>query len=99
LPRSSGTRISVRALEKAGFRITRQSKHIIMTDGTRIVVVSRQDPVDPYTMGDIVNRAGLTIEQSRELLQVRFPPGNPAPRSKNDYQSISVPSPCSFALS
>ena len=38
---------SVRALEKAGFRITRQSKHIIMTDGTRIVVVSRQDPVDP----------------------------------------------------
>ena len=28
---------AVRALEKAGFRIARQGKHIVMTDGERIL--------------------------------------------------------------
>jgi predicted RNA binding protein YcfA (HicA-like mRNA interferase family) len=27
---------AVRALEKAGFQIARQGKHIVMTDGTRV---------------------------------------------------------------
>jgi predicted RNA binding protein YcfA (HicA-like mRNA interferase family) len=30
---------AVRALEKAGFRIARQGKHIVMTDGVRIVTI------------------------------------------------------------
>jgi predicted RNA binding protein YcfA (HicA-like mRNA interferase family) len=59
---------AVRALEKAGFRIHRQGKHIVMTDGTRIVTVPRHNPVHAITMGTIVRTAGLTIDQFRKLL-------------------------------
>ena len=30
---------AVRALEKAGFHIARQGKHIVVTDGTRILTI------------------------------------------------------------
>jgi len=59
---------AVRALEKAGFWIARQGKHVVMTDGTRIVTVPRHNPVNAITMGDIVRDAGLTNEQFRKLL-------------------------------
>ena len=59
---------AIRALEKAGFRIIRQGKHITMSDGTRRVFIPRQNPLNPFTMADIVVEAGLTIEQFRELL-------------------------------
>ncbi|MEW5881752.1 MAG: type II toxin-antitoxin system HicA family toxin [Pseudomonadota bacterium] len=59
---------AVRALQKAGFRIARQSGHIVMTDGTRIVTIPRHNPVNAITMGGIVKDAGLTVEQFRALL-------------------------------
>ena len=59
---------AVKALEKAGFRIARQGKHIVMTDDVRIVTIPRHDPVDAYTMAGIVRDAGLTEQQFRELL-------------------------------
>lgn len=59
---------AVRALEKAGFRIARQSKHIVLTDGQRIVTVPRSNPVNAITMGRIVHDAGLTAEEFRGLL-------------------------------
>ena len=59
---------AVRALEKAGFRVIRQGKHIVMTDGVRIVTVPRHNPVNAYTMGGIVRDAGLTEEEFRRLL-------------------------------
>ncbi|MBZ5583335.1 MAG: type II toxin-antitoxin system HicA family toxin [Acidobacteriia bacterium] len=59
---------AVKALEKAGFRIARQGKHIVMTDGSRIVTIPRHDPVDAVTMGGIVHDAGLTPQQFRKLL-------------------------------
>jgi predicted RNA binding protein YcfA (HicA-like mRNA interferase family) len=59
---------AVRALEKAGFRIVRQSKHIVMSDGQRILTIPRSNPVDAYTMGGIIRDAGLTLEKFRELL-------------------------------
>ena len=59
---------AVRALQKAGFRIVRQSKQIVMTDGTRILTIPRHDPVNAITMAGIVRDAGLTIERFRELL-------------------------------
>ena len=59
---------AVRALEKAGFRVTRQGKHITMSDGFRKVYLPRQNPIDPFTMGDIVRQSGLTVAQFRELL-------------------------------
>jgi predicted RNA binding protein YcfA (HicA-like mRNA interferase family) len=59
---------AVKALEKAGFRIARQGRHIVMTDGVRIVTIPRHDPVDAFTMGGIVRDTGLTEQQFRDLL-------------------------------
>ena len=59
---------AVRALQKAGFRVVRQGKHIVMTDGTRILTIPRANPVNAFTMGGIVRDAGLTIEEFKELL-------------------------------
>lgn len=59
---------AVRALEKAGFRIVRPGKHIVMSDGTRIITIPRHNPVNAFTMGGIVQDAGLTPERFRDLL-------------------------------
>ena len=59
---------AVRGLEKAGFRIERQGKHIVMTDGVRVLTIPRHNPVNAYTMGRIVQDAGLTVEAFRKLL-------------------------------
>ncbi len=59
---------AIRALEKAGFHIRRQGKHIVMTDGLRIVVIPRHNPVNAFTMATIVRGSGLTIDQFRKLL-------------------------------
>lgn len=59
---------AVRALQKAGFWVKRQGKHIVMTDGARIVTVPRNNPINPITMGTIIRGAGLTIERFRKLL-------------------------------
>jgi predicted RNA binding protein YcfA (HicA-like mRNA interferase family) len=59
---------AVRALERAGFRIARQGKHIVMTNGERILTIPRHNPVNAFTMASIVRDAGLTIEQFKELL-------------------------------
>jgi len=58
----------VRALEKAGFHVAREGKHVVLTDGVRIVTVPRHDPVNTLTMGGIVRDAGLSVEQFRRLL-------------------------------
>ncbi len=59
---------AVRALEKAGFRILRQGKHIAMTDGTRKLMIPRHNPVNANTMGGIIRSAGLTEDEFRRLL-------------------------------
>jgi predicted RNA binding protein YcfA (HicA-like mRNA interferase family) len=59
---------AVKALARIGFRIARQGKHIVMTDGVRIITIPRHDPVDAHTMGGIVRDAGLSPEQFRKLL-------------------------------
>lgn len=58
----------MRALEKAGFAIVRQGKHIVMSDGTRILTIPRRNPVNAFTLGGIVRDAGLSVEEYRELL-------------------------------
>lgn len=70
MPKLAGVnhRDAVRALEKVGFRIAREAKHIVMTNGQRIVTIPRHNPVNAYTMGGIVEDAGLSIEQFRKLL-------------------------------
>lgn len=59
---------AVRALEKAGFQIRRQGKHIVMSDGTRILTILRHNPVNAITMDTIIRGAGLSVEEFRELL-------------------------------
>jgi hypothetical protein len=59
---------AVRALEKAGLRVVREGKHIVMTDGKRILTIPRANPVNAYTMGGIVQDAGLTVEEFRKLV-------------------------------
>lgn len=59
---------AIRALEKIGFRVARQGKHVIMTDGKRILVIPRHNPVNAITMGGIARDAGLTPDQFRALL-------------------------------
>ena len=59
---------AVRALQKAGFRVARQGKHIIMTDDVRIITIPRHNPVNAFTMGGIVRDAGLSEDEFRALL-------------------------------
>ena len=61
-------RRAVRALERSGFRIIRQGRHVVMSDGVRILTIPRHDPINAITMGGIVRDAKLTIEQFRKLL-------------------------------
>ena len=59
---------AVRALEKAGFRIIRQGKHIVMSDGVRILTIPRHNPVNAFTMGGIARDAGLSVAEFKKLL-------------------------------
>jgi predicted RNA binding protein YcfA (HicA-like mRNA interferase family) len=59
---------AVRALQKAGFQIVRQGKHIVMSNGARYITIPRHNPIKAFTMGGIVRDAGLTVEEFRQLL-------------------------------
>jgi predicted RNA binding protein YcfA (HicA-like mRNA interferase family) len=59
---------AVGAFEKAGVKIVRQGKHIVMSDGAHFITIPRHNPVNALTMGGIVKDAGLSAEQFRELL-------------------------------
>jgi predicted RNA binding protein YcfA (HicA-like mRNA interferase family) len=59
---------AVRALEKAGFRVVREGKHIVMNDGMRQITIPRHNPIKAFTMGGIVQDAGLTVDEFRKLL-------------------------------
>lgn len=59
---------ATRTLEKAVYRITKQGKHITMSNGAARVHIPRNNPIKAVTMGAIVTKAGLTVERFRELL-------------------------------
>ncbi len=59
---------AVRALQRAGFTIVRQGKHVVMSNGARILTIPRHNPVNAFTLGGIARDAGLTVEQFRDLL-------------------------------
>jgi hypothetical protein len=58
----------VRAFERAGFRVVRQAKHIVMSDGLRFLTIPRHNPVNAFTMGGIVRDSGLSVDQFKKLL-------------------------------
>jgi len=57
---------AVRALERAGYWILRQGKHIVMTNGMNKLIIPRNNPINAITMGGIVRDAGMTIDQFRQ---------------------------------
>jgi len=59
---------AVCALEKAGFTIKRQGKHIAMTNDHSVLVIPRNDPSNAFTMVSIVEAAGLSPEKFKRLL-------------------------------
>jgi predicted RNA binding protein YcfA (HicA-like mRNA interferase family) len=60
---------AVKALQKAGFEVVREGKkHIVMSDGLRLVTIPRSNPVNAYTMGGISKDAGLAPEAFKKLL-------------------------------
>ncbi len=58
----------MRAVVKAGFRVVRESKHTVLTDGSRILTIPRGNPINAFTMGGIVKDAGLSPDRFRQLL-------------------------------
>jgi predicted RNA binding protein YcfA (HicA-like mRNA interferase family) len=59
---------AVRALEKVGFRVIRQGKHIVMSDGIVRLTLPRHNPINAFTMGAIARDAGLSPEEFKKLL-------------------------------
>lgn len=59
---------AVRALRKTGFRVVRQGKHIVMSNGVVRLTVPRNNPISAFTMGAIAVDAGLTPDEFKALL-------------------------------
>ncbi len=59
---------AVSAFEKVNFWISREGKHIGMTNGTRRIIVSRHSRLNPYTLKGIIRDAGLTDKEFKKLL-------------------------------
>jgi predicted RNA binding protein YcfA (HicA-like mRNA interferase family) len=59
---------AIRALRKVGFEVVRQGRHVVMSDGRRIVTIPRSNPVNAFTMGGIARDAGLSVEEFKRLL-------------------------------
>ena len=63
-----GQRDAVRVFEKLGYRVVRQSGHIVMSNGQTRLIIPRHNPINAITMGSIAKDAGLTPDQFRALL-------------------------------
>lgn len=59
---------AIRVFEKLGYRIKRQSGHVVMSDGKTRLIIPRQNPVNALTMGAIAADAGLTPDEFLKLL-------------------------------
>jgi len=70
LPRVSGRR-AVRAFQRAGGEVSRQrGSHIVMTKPGSIYTLSIPDhrELGPGLLRSLIRKAGLTLEEFRELL-------------------------------
>ncbi|MCF7708772.1 MAG: type II toxin-antitoxin system HicA family toxin [Verrucomicrobia bacterium] len=59
---------ALRALEQAGFKVIREGKHTILSNGIRFLTIPRHNPINAFTMGGIVKDSGLTVEEFKKLL-------------------------------
>jgi hypothetical protein len=42
---------AIKALKKAGFEVVRQGKHIVISDGIRIITIPRANPIKCFYYG------------------------------------------------
>nr|WP_255517769.1 type II toxin-antitoxin system HicA family toxin [Synechococcus sp. CBW1108] len=56
----------MRVFQKLGYRIVRESGHLILSNGESRLLIPRHDPINAITMGAIARDAGLTPQQFRE---------------------------------
>jgi len=59
---------AVKAFKKAGFHVAREGKHIAMTDGEKIIIIPRENPINSFTMAGIIKDAGLSLRDFKKLL-------------------------------
>lgn len=59
---------AVRVFGKLGYRIAREGKHTVMSNGKVRLTIPRHNPINAFTMAAIARDAGLTPDQFRELL-------------------------------
>jgi predicted RNA binding protein YcfA (HicA-like mRNA interferase family) len=59
---------AIRAFEKVGFRVIRQGKHVVMSNGVTRLTIPRNNPINAFTMGAIARNAGLLPEEFAKLL-------------------------------
>ena len=59
IPNLSGVshKRAIIALEKAGFRVVRQGKHVTITNGKRILIIPLANSINAFTMAGIVKDA------------------------------------------
>ena len=65
MPRIPGInhKAAVRVFGKLGYKIVRQSGHIVMSNGNVRLTIPRNNPINAITMGAIAKDAGLTAEE------------------------------------
>jgi predicted RNA binding protein YcfA (HicA-like mRNA interferase family) len=61
-------REAVRVFRKLGFKVARESGHIVMSNGKVRLTIPRHNPINAITMGNIAKDAGLTPDDFRKLL-------------------------------
>ena len=59
---------AIRVFTKLGYRVARESGHVIMSNGKIRLIIPRHNPINSITMGSIAKAAGLSPDQFRELL-------------------------------
>ena len=57
--------------QKLGYRIVRESGHLILSNGERRLVIPRHDQINAITMGAIARDAGLTPSSSASCSEGR----------------------------
>ena len=58
----------VRVFQNLGFKVARESGHIVMSNGEIRLTIPRHNPINSLTMGAIAKDAGLSPAEFRELL-------------------------------
>jgi len=59
---------AVRVFLKLGFKVARESSHIVMSNGDIRLTIPRHNPINALTMGAIAKDAGLTPDEFRKWL-------------------------------